>query len=98
MVGITRVASVIECLDKTADDTAVSFGLAEPQHSTVATQRPPVEITLQVFAGKSCKRQHALRILGHSGFLDVVARFVSGIAILKQWLAQGNRYFMNNPG
>jgi hypothetical protein len=20
------------------------------------------------------------------------------IAILKQWLAQGNRYFMNNPG
>jgi hypothetical protein len=34
----------------------------------------------------------------HGGFLQVVAISILGITILKQWLAQGNRYFMNNPG
>lgn len=29
---------------------------------------------------------------------EVVAISVSGISILKQWLTEGNRYFMNYPG
>jgi hypothetical protein len=98
MVGITRIASVIEGLDKTTNDTDVRFGLAKQQHPAVTAQCPPLEIPLKAFTAKSCKRQHHWHILDHGGFLAVVATSISGIAILKQWLVQGNRYFMNNPG
>jgi hypothetical protein len=37
-------------------------------------------------------------MLGHGGFLFCVAISVPCMSILKQWLARGNRYFMNNPG
>src|SRR2546425_1373830 len=58
MVGITRIASVIERLDETANDTDVEHRLAQAQHTAVARQDATVEITLKVVTGKSCKRQH----------------------------------------
>ena len=53
-------------------------------HTTIADQSAAVEIRLKIFAGKSCKRQHDLRILGPGGFLYVVAISVFDISILKQ--------------
>src|SRR4030095_8858547 len=95
---ITGIASVIECLDETANDTNLRLCLAKKQHTAVARKGTAVEISLKGFTAKSCKRQYDLRILSHGGFLEVVALSVLSIAILKQWLAQGNRYFVNNPG
>src|SRR6266568_4297021 len=48
MVGITRIASVIERLDETANDTDVELRLAQAQHTAVARQDATVEITLKV--------------------------------------------------
>jgi hypothetical protein len=73
-------------------------GLAKKQHTAAAAQGATIEIGLQGFTRKSCKRQHDLRILSHRGFLYLVAISVLCISILQQWLARGDCNFMNNPG
>src|SRR5688500_6822671 len=50
----------MERLCKAADDAHLGLDLTKEQHAAVAAQRTAVEISLQVFTGKSCKREHPL--------------------------------------
>ncbi len=56
MLGITGIAGVIECPSQAANHADLGLDLAKQQHAAVAAQGAPVEIRLQVFAAKSCKR------------------------------------------
>jgi hypothetical protein len=95
VVERTRIAWVGEGFHTTAHETDRGLALSTSQHAAVAGHGATVAIPLQLCTAKACQRQHDLRLLSQGDFLSVGTGSVSDIAILKQWLAQGNRYCMN---